>query len=52
MHKLVAAFALAAFAFLAPLAHAEDGQKLDPENTLYMDLKDGRVVIKIGRAHV
>ncbi|MAB14087.1 peptidylprolyl isomerase [Parvibaculum sp.] len=47
MHKLVAAFALAAFAFLAPLAHAEDGQKLDPENTLYMDLKDGRVVIKL-----
>ena len=47
MHKLVAALALAAFAFIAPLAHAADAQKLDPENTLYMDLKDGRVVIKL-----
>jgi len=47
MHKLVAALALAAFAFMAPLAHAADTQKLDPENTLYMDLKDGRVVIKL-----
>ncbi len=31
------------FAFTAP-AHAET---LDPENTLYMDLKDGRVVIRL-----
>ncbi len=28
-------------------AKAQENSKLDPENTLYLDLKDGRVVIKM-----
>ena len=42
---LMAAFA-AAFLFIAAPAQAA-GEKLDPENTIYLDLKDGRVVIKL-----
>jgi peptidylprolyl isomerase len=41
---LFGAFLLLAPAFMAPAAAAE---KLDPENTLYMDLTYGRVVIKL-----
>lgn len=42
---MIAAFA-AAFLFVAAPAIAAS-EKLDPENTLYLDLKDGRVVIKL-----
>ena len=42
---LMAALA-AAFLFIAAPAQAA-GEKLDPENTIYLDLKDGRVVIKL-----
>ena len=38
--------ALAAFLFVAMPAQAAGG-KLDPENTIYLDLKDGRVVIQL-----
>ena len=38
--------ALAAFLFVAMPAQAAN-EKLDPENTIYLDLKDGRVVIKL-----
>jgi cyclophilin family peptidyl-prolyl cis-trans isomerase len=37
---------VAAFLFVAAPAYAA-GEKLDPENTIYLDLKDGRVVIKL-----
>jgi len=36
---------VAAFLFVAPAMAASE--KLDPENTIYLDLKDGRVVIKL-----
>jgi peptidylprolyl isomerase len=36
----------AAFLFVAAPAQAAS-EKLDPENTIYLDLKDGRVVIKL-----
>ncbi|SHG03856.1 peptidylprolyl isomerase [Kaistia soli DSM 19436] len=36
---------VAAFLFVAPAMAA--GEKLDPENTIYLDLKDGRVVIQL-----
>ncbi|MBN8900238.1 MAG: peptidylprolyl isomerase, partial [Rhodospirillales bacterium] len=36
----------AAFLFIAAPAQAAS-EKLDPENTIYLDLKDGRVVIKL-----
>ena len=36
----------AAFLFIAAPAQAAT-EKLDPENTIYLDLKDGRVVIKL-----
>lgn len=36
----------AAFLFTAP-AMAAASDKLDPQNTIYLDLKDGRVVIKL-----
>ena len=42
---LMAALA-AAFLFIAAPAQAAS-EKLDPENTIYLDLKDGRVVIKL-----
>jgi cyclophilin family peptidyl-prolyl cis-trans isomerase len=42
---LMAAIA-AAFLFIAAPAQAAT-EKLDPENTIYLDLKDGRVVIKL-----
>jgi peptidylprolyl isomerase len=38
--------ALAAFLFVAAPVQAAN-EKLDPENTIYLDLKDGRVVIKL-----
>jgi len=43
MLTLVVAFLLP----LAGLAEARDGKERDLENTLYMDLKDGRVVIEL-----
>ncbi len=36
-----------AFAFVALLAMTRTALALDPENTIYMDLKDGRVVIEL-----
>jgi len=43
------AFAFVAFFAMTQMSFAADGaaQKLDPENTIYMDLKDGRVVIEL-----
>ncbi|MBO6756634.1 MAG: peptidylprolyl isomerase [Roseibium sp.] len=45
MSRIISAFALVAALFFLP-AHA-GAQSLDPENTLYLDLKDGRVTIKL-----
>lgn len=39
--------ALAAFGLAAILSVAVSAQELDPENTVYMDLKDGRVTIRL-----
>ena len=39
--------ALAAFGLAAVLSIAVSAQDLDPENTIYMDLKDGRVTIRL-----
>jgi peptidylprolyl isomerase len=39
--------ALSAVFFLAAAPVQAAGEKLDPENTIYLDLKDGRVVIKL-----
>src|SRR5690554_5117112 len=39
--------AFAAFLFLAQPALAEDAPELDPENTLYLELDYGRVVIQM-----
>ncbi|WP_231710290.1 peptidylprolyl isomerase [Roseibium limicola] len=45
MFRLFSVFAVLGALLFAPLsANASD---LDPENTLYMDLKDGRVVIRL-----
>jgi len=47
---LVPAFILIAFMFTATLAYAQPAttkEKSDMENTLYLDLKDGRVVIEL-----
>ncbi len=40
-------FAALAFVFVAALATASGAANLDPENTIYLDLKDGRVVIQL-----
>ena len=45
MSRLFAAFAL--FAALALMPITGNAQSGDPENTLYLDLKDGRVVITL-----
>ena len=38
---------LCAFMLMISVAVAQQDVKLDPENTIYLDLKDGRVVIKM-----
>jgi peptidylprolyl isomerase len=45
MTRFFAALALAAALFLPAAAKAEDAVAHDPENVLYLDLKDGRVTI-------
>ena len=46
MNRIAAVLALLFFA-LMPLAHAATTSGLDPENTLYMDIPAGRVVIQL-----
>lgn len=45
MSRLIAVFAVLASILVMPAAAMAQGT--DPENTLYMDLKDGRVVIQL-----
>lgn len=45
MSRLIAVFAVLASLIMLPVAGS--AQNLDPENTLYLDLKDGRVVIQL-----
>ncbi|MBA5776808.1 peptidylprolyl isomerase [Stappia sp. F7233] len=45
MSRLIAAILAVAIAF--GFASTASAQQLDPENTLYLDLKDGRVVIRL-----
>jgi peptidylprolyl isomerase len=45
LRKLVAAFAMAALALLAPLPAT--AQKADPANTLVLELKTGKVLIRL-----
>ncbi|MFD1694310.1 peptidylprolyl isomerase [Roseibium aestuarii] len=45
MFRLFSVFAVLGALLFAPLSASAQG--LDPENTLYMDLKDGRVVIRL-----
>ena len=48
MTRFLGLFAAIAAVFLFVAAPAQAaGEKLDPENTIYLDLKDGRVVIKL-----
>lgn len=44
MTRILAALA---FVFVAAFAGASSAASLDPENTIYLDLKDGRVVIQL-----
>ena len=44
MSRILAVFAILASFMLLPAAHAQGS---DPENTLYLDLKDGRVTIQL-----
>ncbi len=45
MSRLISIFMLIASILVVPVAAS--AQTLDPENTLYLDLKDGRVTIKL-----
>ncbi len=45
MSRLISIFMLIASIFVVPVVAS--AQTLDPENTLYLDLKDGRVTIKL-----